>query len=423
MARLHSGDLSIYSALAEQLRRLDRRGIPYTLTPGVPAFAAAAAALQCELTVPEVAQSVVLTRVSGRASRMPEGEKLATFAASGATLVIHLAIHADRRDRRGAHAVLRRRLPGGGRGAGELARSSASCAARSPTSPRKSREARIERTALILVGRALAAEDFRDSALYDADYRRRFRGGARDERRSDLGRCKAALRPTRFCSRSNNTISTAMSRPAITSAAVCCAARATASPSAMPSACASAKASAAVFAPRMRSHSCGRTAGRRGKVRQLGKIDLAALGMQIGQALRELGHLGDAAGDGDARHRMAAQIFEHAADEIAHVDQRDLRQAVKLLHAGFGTRAGRAGDMGEAGGARDIDAGMDRMNPGRARIGHDDAGGAEDRQAADDAEPAVERFRRQRFAAGNGNLDLDIGGAAGRGGDFGDGVA
>src|SRR6202035_3716832 len=81
-------------ALAEQLRRLKRRGIPYTLTPGVPAFAAAAAALKCELTVPEVAQSVVLTRVPGRASRTPEGEKLTYFAASGATLVIHLAIHA-----------------------------------------------------------------------------------------------------------------------------------------------------------------------------------------------------------------------------------------------------------------------------------------------------------------------------------------
>ena len=94
VARLQSGDLSIYSALAEQLRRLERRGIPYTLTPGVPAFAAAAAALGCELTVPEVAQSVVLTRVSGRASRMPEGETLAAFAATGATLAIHLAIQA-----------------------------------------------------------------------------------------------------------------------------------------------------------------------------------------------------------------------------------------------------------------------------------------------------------------------------------------
>src|ERR1700689_4776135 len=94
VARLQSGDLSIYSALAEQLRRLDRRGIPYALTPGVPAFAAAAAALQCELTVPEIAQSVVLTRVPGRASRMPEKEKLAAFAGTGATLVIHLAIQA-----------------------------------------------------------------------------------------------------------------------------------------------------------------------------------------------------------------------------------------------------------------------------------------------------------------------------------------
>ena len=108
VARLQSGDLSIYSALAEQLRRLDRRGIPYTLTPGVPAFAAAAAALQCELTIPEVAQSVVLTRVSGRASRMPEGEKLAAFAATGATLVIHLAIHAIDAIVAGAAAVLRR---------------------------------------------------------------------------------------------------------------------------------------------------------------------------------------------------------------------------------------------------------------------------------------------------------------------------
>ncbi len=177
VARLHSGDLSIYSALAEQLRRLDRRGIPYTLTPGVPAFAAAAAALECELTVPEVAQSVVLTRVSGRASRMPESERLATFAKSGATLVIHLAIHAIEtlvkeltpfygadcpaavvvQATSAAEHVLR----------GTLADIAAQVAA-----------AHIERTALILVGRAIAAHDFRDSALYDPDYRRRFRGGA-----------------------------------------------------------------------------------------------------------------------------------------------------------------------------------------------------------------------------------------------------
>jgi len=94
VARLHSGDLSVFSAVAEQIRRLERRSIPYTLTPGVPAFAAAAAVLGNELTVPEVAQSVVLTRMPGRASRMPATEHLEAFAATGATLVIHLAIGA-----------------------------------------------------------------------------------------------------------------------------------------------------------------------------------------------------------------------------------------------------------------------------------------------------------------------------------------
>jgi precorrin-4/cobalt-precorrin-4 C11-methyltransferase len=176
VARLQSGDLSVYSALAEQLRRLERRGIPYTLTPGVPAFAAAAAALQCELTVPEVAQSLVLTRVSGRASRMPEGETLAAFAATGATLAIHLAAHAL--DRIVAEltpfygadcpvaVVAQASWPEQRVVRGTLADIGAKLAAEP-----------IERTALILVGRALAAEDFRESALYDADYRRRFRGG------------------------------------------------------------------------------------------------------------------------------------------------------------------------------------------------------------------------------------------------------
>ena len=177
VARLHSGDLSIYSALAEQLRRLRQRGIPYSLTPGVPAFAAAAAALGCELTVPEVAQSVVLTRVGGRASHMPESEKLAVFAATGATLVIHLAIHAleaivkELTPFYGADCpaavVVRATSPDESILCGTLADIAATAAAE-----------RIERTALILVGRALGAEDFRDSALYDADYRRRYRGGA-----------------------------------------------------------------------------------------------------------------------------------------------------------------------------------------------------------------------------------------------------
>jgi precorrin-4/cobalt-precorrin-4 C11-methyltransferase len=178
VARLQSGDLSVYSALAEQLRRLERRGIPYTLTPGVAAFAAAAAALGCELTLPEVAQSVVLTRVPGRASRMPEGETLAAFAATGATLAIHLAIQALDR-------VVAELVPIYGEDCPVAVVADATrpnerivrgtlgdIVAKLTATP-------IERTALILVGRALAAEDFRESALYDADYRRRFRGGAR----------------------------------------------------------------------------------------------------------------------------------------------------------------------------------------------------------------------------------------------------
>jgi len=174
VARLHSGDLSVYSALGEQLRRLERRGIPYTLTPGVPAFAAAAARLGRELTLPEVAQSVVLTRVGGRASAMPASESLASFAASGATLAIHLAIHAIERIVRELTPVLgadcpvrvveRASWPDERVVSGTLASIAGQLAA-----------APIERSALVLVGRALAAEDFRESALYDADYVRRFR--------------------------------------------------------------------------------------------------------------------------------------------------------------------------------------------------------------------------------------------------------
>ena len=177
VARLHSGDLSFYSALAEQIRRLERHGIPYTLTPGVPAFAAAAAAIGRELTIPEAAQSVVLTRVGGRASRMPESERLAAFAATKATLVIHLAIHAidaivaELTPCYGADCpvaiIVRASWPDERILHGTLGTIRATIAAEP-----------IERTALVLVGPALAAEHFRESALYDADYRRRFRGGA-----------------------------------------------------------------------------------------------------------------------------------------------------------------------------------------------------------------------------------------------------
>ena len=177
VARLHSGDLSVFSAVAEQVRRLERHGIAYTLTPGVPAFAAAAAAIGRELTIPEVAQSVVLTRVSGRASAMPAGETLAAFAATGATLAIHLAIPALDR-------VVAELVPfyGADCPAAVVVRASwpEERIVRGTLSalPALLRDDPAERTALILVGRALAADDFRDSALYDAGYRRRFRGAA-----------------------------------------------------------------------------------------------------------------------------------------------------------------------------------------------------------------------------------------------------
>lgn len=175
VARLHSGDLSIWSALGEQLRALEAESIPYTVTPGVPAFAAAAAALGQELTLPEVAQTVVLTRTSGRASSMPEGEKLAAYAATGATLAVHLSIHALDRvvaeltPHYGAECpvavVYRASWPDERIVRATLGTITAEVA-RQP----------MERTALILVGKVLATRDFTNSALYDAAYQRRFRG-------------------------------------------------------------------------------------------------------------------------------------------------------------------------------------------------------------------------------------------------------
>ena len=173
VARLHSGDLSVWSAMGEQIRRLDAMGIAYTVTPGVPSFAAAAAALGAELTLPGVAQSVVLTRTPGRASSMPEGETLAAFGATGATLALHLSIAnlarsvadllphygpdcpvavvwraswPDQRIVRATLATIEAALPEG-----------------------------IERTALILVGPALGATGFAESRLYAPDYDRRYR--------------------------------------------------------------------------------------------------------------------------------------------------------------------------------------------------------------------------------------------------------
>ncbi|MBE7733736.1 precorrin-4 C(11)-methyltransferase [Devosia faecipullorum] len=175
VARLHSGDLSVWSAVAEQMRRLDRLGIPYTLTPGVPAFAAAAAAIGRELTIPAVAQSVVLTRIGGRASPMPDGETLTGFAATGATLAIHLAIHA-------LDAVVAELLPVYGEDCPVIIVAHASrpnemiLRGTLADITEKFAASPVERTALIFVGKGLGANGFRESALYDPDYQRRFRG-------------------------------------------------------------------------------------------------------------------------------------------------------------------------------------------------------------------------------------------------------
>lgn len=176
VARLHSGDLSVWSATAEQMRRLDRLGIPYSVTPGVPAFAAAAAALKRELTLPGIAQSLVLTRTSGRASAMPERETLTAFAATGSTLAIHLSIHvvehivAELTPLYGEDCpvaiVFRASWPDETVLRGTLA-----------TIAEAVKQAGLERTALILVGPALAEQGFAESALYSAGYDRRFRPG------------------------------------------------------------------------------------------------------------------------------------------------------------------------------------------------------------------------------------------------------
>lgn len=173
VVRLHSGDLSVWSAMGEQTRRLREMGVAYTVTPGVPSFAAAAAALGNELTLPGVAQSLVLTRTPGRASTMPEGESLTNFAATGATLAIHLSIHnlatvvADLTPAYGADCpvavVWRASWPEQRIVRGTLATIEALVAGS------------MERTALIVVGHALAAEGFDESCLYATDYDRRFR--------------------------------------------------------------------------------------------------------------------------------------------------------------------------------------------------------------------------------------------------------
>ena len=186
VARLHSGDLSIYSAAAEQMRRLDALEIPWDVTPGVPAFAAAAAALGRELTIPEVAQTVILTRYGKRASAMPPGERLADLAAHGATLAIHLGAQAIEEiaatlvphygERCPVALVARASWPDELVLRGTLA-----------TIAEEVNAAGVKRTAMILVGPALAAEGFRDSHLYSHARERPSRATADPGAPIDIG--------------------------------------------------------------------------------------------------------------------------------------------------------------------------------------------------------------------------------------------
>lgn len=170
VARVHSGDPSIYGATAEQMRRLDALGIPYEVIPGVPAFAAAAAALKTELTIPEVAQTIIVTRTSMKSSAMPNNEDLETLGRSGATLAIHLSI-------RNLREIERKLAPLYGPDCPVIVAyrvgwpDQAFIHGTLSTIADEVRKAKITRTALIFVGHALKpAQDFRDSALYDADH-------------------------------------------------------------------------------------------------------------------------------------------------------------------------------------------------------------------------------------------------------------
>ena len=174
VARLHSGDLSVWSAMGEQLHALRALGIPYTITPGVPSFAAAAAELGCELTVPGMSQSVVLTRLQGRASPVPTTESLEQFARTGATLAIHLSIHA-------LSDVVRALLPYYGADAPTAVVWRASwpdaCVVRATLGTIE--DAAVGQgpphTAIIMVGRNLDPEAGGRSRLYAPDYERRHR--------------------------------------------------------------------------------------------------------------------------------------------------------------------------------------------------------------------------------------------------------
>ena len=184
IARVHSGDPSLYGAIAEQIRRLDDLAIPWKIIPGVPAYAAAAAEIGQELTIPEVVQTVILTRTAMKSSSMPESEKLETLAATGATLAIHLSV-------RNTRAIQRQLIPVCGGDCPVVVAFRVGWPDQLILQTdleglhQSVRAAKLTRTALILVGHALSADEFRDSALYDAEHPhvlRPVRGSAKQSR-------------------------------------------------------------------------------------------------------------------------------------------------------------------------------------------------------------------------------------------------
>ena len=166
VARVHSGDPSLYGAIGEQMRRLDALGIGYEIVPGVPAYAAAAAVLKRELTLPGVAQTVILTRTAMKSSPMPNGEDLGTLGMSGGTLAIHLSV---RNLKRICEALTPRYGPDCPVAVVHRATWPDERVVRGTLADirGKVRAAKITRTAIIIVGRALDAPGFRDSSLYD----------------------------------------------------------------------------------------------------------------------------------------------------------------------------------------------------------------------------------------------------------------
>ena len=332
VARLHSGDLSVWSALGEQTRRLDALGILYTVTPGVPAFAAAAAALRRELTLPEVAQSVVLTRTPGRASAMPPTETLAAFAATGATLAIHLSIHVLEKSvaellpfygadcpaavvyRAVARGENRPRAPRPARGEGRGCGRNRTHGAYPRRVRRLARRIFAKAPCTMLPISAATGQ----AGMSGFRFRLADQSSPRGRRRRHRARCRflreRGRRSTTPPRRQDRPIARRLSHRL---------------PGRVPE-------HVARYSPREPMRKVRRTARISKQTREPLIIDAPALGVEVEQSLPELGHFGESPRNRNPRDRMLPQIFQHPADEVAHFDQGRFGQFVNALHRGFG---------------------------------------------------------------------------------------